>query len=195
MKYRSLTFALLSISATAEKAAEIEGDLLEQSHIYGKWWMRSHVLLIALSLFGRALSRNPGAISALCVTVFAAIFLSVALSERLFNGAVGSYLLQELSLPLNAAKIAVLGATVVPLAYLIGVGLVRSAPVLGPRAAAAVALVFSVFVTVMQLYVYYRPSTIPLSLLKVGVAIALVAVPLLWGAMSTQRRLNSGPRI
>ena len=195
MEHRSLTFALLSLSATAEKAAEIEGDLLEQSHSYGKWWMRRHALLIALSLFGRALAQNPAAIAALCIPVFGAIFLSVMLSERLFAGAVGGYLLRELAFPLTAAKTAVLCATVFPLAYLVGFGLVRCAPVLGPRAAAAVALVFSVFVTVMQLYVDHRPSMIPLSLLKAALAIGLVAVPLLWGAISTQRRLSPGSRI
>ena len=61
--------------------------------------------------------------------------------------------------------------------------------------AAAAALVFSVFVAVMQLYVYYRPSVIALSLLKVVLAIGLVAVPLLWGAISTRRRLSPRPRV
>lgn len=58
MRHPSLAFTLLSMFTTVERASEIEGDLIEQSHVYGTRWMRRQVPLVALSLFGRAISER-----------------------------------------------------------------------------------------------------------------------------------------
>jgi hypothetical protein len=184
MRHPSLAFTLLSMFTTVERASEIEGDLIEQSHVYGTRWMRRQVPLVALSLFGRAISRNGVPIALLSVPTFVAIFASVMLSERLYRGVLGSYLVEQLALPLTAAKLTVLAAVVPPAAYLIGAVLVRGAPVLGTRVAAAAATVFSLFVTAMHLSVD-APSTIPV---KLAIEFMLVTVPLLCGSISSHRR-------
>lgn len=184
MRHPSVAFTLLSLFTTTEKASEIEGDLIEQSHAYGKSWMRKQVLLVALSLFGRAISRNGTSIALLSVPAFAAIFLSVMLSEWLYRGPIGTYLADELAFSLPAAKLALLGLTVFPAAFLIGAVLVRAAPVLGTRVAVATAVVFSLFVTAMHVYID-SPSVIPV---KLAVELGLVTVPLLCGSISSHRR-------
>jgi hypothetical protein len=184
--HHSLTFVILSICATTEKAAEIEGDLIEQSHVYGRGWMRRHVLLVALVLWLRTISRNWAAISLLCLATFAAIFVSVLLSGSIFSGPVGTYLLHEIELSQVGARLVVLGMTVFPAAYLIGAVLVQAAPTLGARAAPAAALGFTLFMALMHLYVY--PAMISTSLLKITLEVALVAVPLMWGSIGSHRR-------
>jgi hypothetical protein len=180
----------LAVSTTAERAAEIEGDLIEQSCTYGKWWMRRHVLLVALALAGRALSQNLIAISLLCVPVLAAVYLSVMVSELVFVGPVGTFLLTDLAFSQNLARLAVLCLDVPPLAFLIGFALVRLAPVLGVRAAVAVTLAYSMVRTAVHLFAAVDGlTTFLLSLMKIGMEIGLMAAPLLCGSIFAYRGL------
>ena len=188
MRRPSLAFTLLAAFTTAERAAEIEGDLIEQSCTFGRWWMRKHALLVALSLAGRAMTRNLASISLLCVPALAAIYMSVMVSEWVFVGPVGSFFLRALSFPQNAARLAVLCLVIPPLAFLIGFALVRLAPVLGVRVGVAVALAFSIVRVVMHLVAVGGPSTISMAAMKIGIEIGLMAVPLLWGSISSHRR-------
>jgi hypothetical protein len=185
MRHPSLAFTLLSMFTTTEKASEIEGDLIEQSHIHGKSWMRRQVPLVVLALFGQAISRSCASIVLLSVPAFAAIFSSVMLSEWLYRGPIGPYLTEQLAFSLTAAKLAVLALTVFPATYLIGAVLVLAAPALGTRVAAATAVVFSVFVTGMHLYLD-SPSLIVVA--KLAVEFGLVTVPLLCGSIWSHRR-------
>jgi hypothetical protein len=183
----SLAFALLSIGTTAERAAEIEGDLIEQSLVFGKRWMWKQVLTVALFLVARAISRHLVPISLLSVPALAAIYMSVGFSEWVYGGPIGSFLADELALSEIAAKIAVLCLVVMPSSYLVGAMLVRAAPTLGAKAAVAVVLVFVLFAAMMQLRVQ-NPSIFVVSLLRIGLVIGLVAAPLLWGSISSHRR-------
>jgi hypothetical protein len=186
MRNHSLGFALLSIFTTTERATEIEGDLIEQSRVLGQWWMRRQMVLVAFSLSARSMLRNPLSVSLLCLPTFAAIFLSLAVSEWVFRGPVGS-ILQQVVLPENGAKIAVMCLVIAPMAFFIGGVLVRIAPAHGAKVAVAVALLFALMVIVSAFFVRGSPPIL-FSLLKVGVSIGLVPVPLLWGSLSSQRR-------
>jgi hypothetical protein len=188
MQRPSLAFTLLAVFTSAERAAEIEGDLIEQSCTFGKGWMRKQALLVALSLAGRAMTRNLASIFLLCVPALAAIYLSVMVSEWVFVGPVGSFFLRELAFPQNAARLAVLCLVIPPSAFLIGAALVRLAPVLGVRAGVAVALAFSLVRVVMHLVAVGGASTIAVVAMKIGIEIGLMAAPLLWGSISSHRR-------
>ncbi|MES2623874.1 MAG: hypothetical protein V4628_01225 [Pseudomonadota bacterium] len=55
----SVSLVLLAFFTTAEKAEEIEGDLLEQAQIHGKPWFILHVFLTALALGRQTLLQQP----------------------------------------------------------------------------------------------------------------------------------------
>lgn len=56
------TFALtvLALFTTAERAAEIEGDLLEQSRIHGRTWFWMQIVLTCIALFFHGLRQGVG---------------------------------------------------------------------------------------------------------------------------------------
>lgn len=55
----SLPMILLSLFTTPENAAAIEGDLLEQARIRGRWWFWAHLLHTSFALFMQSLLREP----------------------------------------------------------------------------------------------------------------------------------------
>jgi hypothetical protein len=188
MQKPSLAFTLLAVFTTPEKAAEIEGDLIEESCHCGKRWMRKQVLLVAFSLAGRAIARNPASIVLLCGPAVAAVYLSLMVSEQVFVGPVGTFLLETLAFSQNAARLAVLCLMIPPLAFLIGAALVRLAPVLGVRAVVTLALVYSVLRVAMHLGAIDSRSLISIALLKMAIELGLLAAPLLCGGIWAHRR-------
>lgn len=56
----TLTQTTLALFTTAEKAEEIEGDLIEQAATRGRWWYLLQVKLTAAALFFHGLFREPG---------------------------------------------------------------------------------------------------------------------------------------
>ena len=186
MQKPSLAFTLLAVFTTAQRAAEIEGDLIEQASTCGKWWMRKQALLVALSLARGAMLRNLAAISLLSLPALAAIVLSVTVSEWVFVGPVGSYLLGEWALPQNTAKLAVMCLAIPPQAFLIGVALARLAPVLGVRVGVTVALAFAMVRVLMHLIAVDGPAAIVL--MKIAIEVGLMTIPLFWGSLWSFRR-------
>ncbi len=127
----SLALSMLSLFASPEKAAEIEGDLIEQSHSRGRAWMALHVSLTTLALFRAAALRN----------FFLVVLMSYGtyelMAKAFFWGIrpLQVFLLFELAVP---------GSLVRPLIYLLAslTGLVAGAALVRflPRAGSQVAI-------------------------------------------------------
>jgi hypothetical protein len=129
MRRKSLSFALLSCVTSAEHAAAIEGDLIEERAIHGKLWFALHVIRTAFALFGLAVTQAPLRTAMLSAAAVAASYLMCLLVDRAFFG------------PEALIAAPLLGfATIVACAILIGVALARGAGALGVRAAAATSL-------------------------------------------------------
>lgn len=141
----SLAFSLLSLFAPPEKAAEIEGDLIEQSRSRGRAWKALHVLLTTVALFRAAVLRN----------FFFVVLLSYGtyelMAKTFFWGIrpLQVYLLFELALP---------GSVVRPLIYLlassaglfVGAALVRFLPRVGTQVAIGTIGLFFLRLAVLQ---------------------------------------------
>ncbi len=59
MHKRSVPLIFLALFTSAERAAEIEGDLLEQRRVNGMLWFVAHVILTAFALFRQTLIQQP----------------------------------------------------------------------------------------------------------------------------------------
>jgi hypothetical protein len=70
------TFALtlLSLFTTADKAAEIEGDLLEQSRVRGRAWFWWQVQLTCIALFFHGLRQEAGKILLFSYAIYELLF-------------------------------------------------------------------------------------------------------------------------
>lgn len=80
MPEHSLAFKLLSLFTTAERAAEIEGDLIEESIDKSRWWLLGQVAGITWALFVASCRQAPGRIAVLGI---AATSLSVLFCKGL----------------------------------------------------------------------------------------------------------------
>jgi hypothetical protein len=140
MRRKSLAFALLSCVTSAEHAAAIEGDLIEQRAIHGKLWFALHVIRTTFALFGLAVTQAPFRIAMLSAAAAAASVLMCLLVGRAFFG-------PEALIPTPLFGF----ATIVACAILIGVALARVAGALGVRAAAATSLLLLVMFSVNQM--------------------------------------------
>lgn len=56
----TLTQTTLALFTSAEKAEEIEGDLIEQAATHGRWWYLLQIKLTAVALFFHTLFQEPG---------------------------------------------------------------------------------------------------------------------------------------
>jgi hypothetical protein len=55
----SVPLIFLALFTSAERAAEIEGDLLEQRRVNGSLWFVTHMVLTAFALFRQTLMQQP----------------------------------------------------------------------------------------------------------------------------------------
>lgn len=126
MPSKPLSFILLASVTTAERAAAIEGDLLEERASRGKWWFVVHVVRTTFALFGLALLQAPLRTLALsCAAVAASCLVCPAVGTAFFG-------------PRAWIPVPLLGfAAIVASASLIGAALVRIAGAVGVRAAVA----------------------------------------------------------
>jgi hypothetical protein len=60
MHNTTLALVILSLFTTVDKAAEIEGDLLEQAGRHGRLWFWLQIKLTCITLFFHALRMEPG---------------------------------------------------------------------------------------------------------------------------------------
>lgn len=140
MADRSLALIVLSLFTTPERAASIEGDLIEQRAELGRLWFAVHVAGTTIALFGRAIMRAPFGTAALALATWLAVFVVSWIVRALFlwPGA-------PIDAPLTGLGVAAASTLA------IGAGLARVAPVLGVRAAAAAAAIMLVGFIAAQL--------------------------------------------
>ena len=125
----SVTYRLLSLFTSPDRAESIEGDLIEERHTYGRLWFAINVVTTALALWRQALALDFLRTVALSV-------VAVALSCLLC----GALELVRVELALGVSPV----TTLLPIpafAFLLGAGLTRFAPTNGVSAAAAASLV------------------------------------------------------
>jgi len=166
----SLSFSLLSLFTTPEKAMEIEGDLIEQAGTRGPFWFGCQVALTSLALFRASMLRN---FFVLALMSYAAYELC---TKAYFYGIrpLRWYLRSDIGLA-YATVTWLTYLLVAMLALTVGGCLVRWVPKLGAQVAiGAVALVF------LRLAVLQEGIPIP--------QLALcAAVPMLAGALLMNR--------
>lgn len=124
MHKRSLAFMLLSLFTTRQRAAAIEGDLIEESEHRGGRWFATHVIGTTLALFRESVRRAPFRISLLTVCAVGLSFMTCGVVTAAFMG------------PDAFVPVPFLGFVAIFLwAFSIGFGLEYLAPGLGVRAA------------------------------------------------------------
>jgi hypothetical protein len=194
MADRSLALILLSLFTSLERAASIEGDLIEQRPEHGRTWFAVHVAGTTIALFGRAFMRAPFRTAAFVLGAWLSVFAVSWIVRALFlwPGA-----------PIDAPLIG-LGLAMVS-TLMIGAGLARAAPVLGVRAAAGAAAIMLVGFIAAQIMSWSEqfvadaaasgPSvaTVNALVLAAGnllLSISIYLIPLLAGSICTYSRLR-----
>lgn len=184
-----LTFAsaLFSLFVPRDRAEEIEGDLIEYSRTRGAAWRGFHVMLIAIRLLVRSISKAPLLILMLGLAGSIALYLGVLGGELLVVSPVGKYLSIEAGLATTPLNIVVLSLSAAPLAFGAGYLLLRLAPLRGAPAGVVALALFGGFLTTLQIYLY-PPELLGPTLLKA----AFCSIPLLLGIVAAHRRVLRG---
>lgn len=84
MPNRSTAHILLSLFTTQQRAAEIEGDLLEESSSRGRTWFAYHVAGVTLALFKESCKEAPIRLTLLTALATGFIILVAVLVDRVF---------------------------------------------------------------------------------------------------------------
>lgn len=116
------------------------------------------------------------------VLALVAVYGAVLAGEFVAGGGQAARLLGSMGLPITAVRLLIHSLITLPVAYVVGYGLVRWAPFIGSKVVIVVALLWSTFIVVLQLSVY-EPSVAGASVLKV----LFVVVPLLLGKSMANR--------
>jgi hypothetical protein len=95
-----------------------------------------------------------------------ALYGSVVVGEIVALTPWVAYLRESVGLPGTAMRIAILSVTALLVAGVVGFGLIRWAPVNGPRAAVAAGAAFLLIIATLQLTIYDATVAVP-SLLKI----------------------------
>lgn len=130
MRKLTLSLVFLSLFTNVEKAAEIEGDLIEESQAQGKLWFILHVLLTSFSLLKQSFMKNP----------IPALLLAYAIYELVFKIVywlmipLWRYLVYEINLSRVSVMLG-LYLSMMIFIYLVGSALVRFFPKNGTQIA------------------------------------------------------------
>ena len=157
MAKKSVTYRLLSLFTSSDRADSIEGDLIEERHTHGRLWFAVNVVTTVFALWRQAL-----AFELLRTVALSAV--AVALSCLVCG--VLELVRAELALGLSPV------ATLLPIAafaFLLGAGLVRLAPTIGVAAATAASLVL------LLLFIYAQVDVRAAQLRGLGDASAFAA--------------------
>jgi hypothetical protein len=103
------------------------------------------------------------------------VYGSVVAGEVVATTRPALYLRDDVGVPVTVFRIAILSVTTLPIAYLLGYGVIRWVPSLSLRVISLVALLFMLVVGLLQIYVY-PPSILGASILKVAFVIAPLAL-------------------
>jgi hypothetical protein len=119
--------------------------------------------------------RQIPAILSLSLAGLVLLYGSVVAGEAVATTGPAQYLRHDVGVPVTLFRIATLSVTTLPMAYLIGYGLIRWVPALSVRVISAVALLFTLVVGWLQFSVY-QPSVLGASTLKIAFVILPLAV-------------------
>lgn len=164
----SLSLSILALFTPPERAAEIEGDLIEQAHSRSSAWFACHVVLTALSLCRAAVARN---------FLFVALlsYAAYELTAKAFFWGIRPlrwYAEYELGIA-RLPTVSLTYALVVLFTFAAGGGLVRFLPAFGAQVAVGAIVLF-----LLRLVVLQEGYTVVQLVL-------CVAVPILAGAIVT----------
>ena len=145
MPKSSLSFTLLALFTSPERAGSIQGDLTEEAQIRGRVWFWSQVIRTAGALCWQGFARSPLAILGLTLSGGAAWFLMTLVMIAVEDAV--EFAFDSLGVPINIPLLPVflLGA------LLGGIVLGRAAPVRGMYASVALAFA-SVPVLILLLF-------------------------------------------
>ena len=141
----SVALALLSLFTTPQKAAEIEGDLIEQARDRGSIWYAYHVALTALSLFRAAILRSFVFVALLSYATYELCAKTFFWGIRPFRW----YIEFELGLA-RSPTISLTYGLVVLFTFLVGGSLVRFLPSFGATVAVGAIALFFLRLAVLQ---------------------------------------------
>lgn len=132
MRCHSLPHTVLSLFTSAERAAAIEGDLLEEREARGRAWFAMQTLVIALALFQRSFAQTPARISLLCTATIVLSMIVCWIAGLMFLG-------PDAPFPSPGSGLAAISAA----AFLLGAGLMLVAPTLGAQTVVSACVVLS----------------------------------------------------
>jgi hypothetical protein len=179
----SLSFTLLTLFTSPERAGSIQGDLLEEAQIRGRGWFWSQVIRTTGALCWKGFARSPLAILGLTLSGGVAWFVMTLV---MVAGATAvEFVSRSLGVPINIRFVSVflLGT------LLTGVILGRAAPVRGMYASVGLA-----FASVPVLALLFNFNTIPpagLADFRLTALVLSEALLLLGSALSRRRAVHS----
>ena len=166
-----LTSILLSLFTTPERAESIEGDLMEERLGRGNLWFQLQVIRITFSLFQQSFLQAPLQTSVLSTATFGLLFGAVLVTANILELIWVNYAPHAFLMFLMAIMI-----TGMP-SFLMGMILIRSAPVLGVRAVASTTLLIFLAINLFQLQGYTAIFQLEIDVgLGAGVAILIGVV-------------------
>ncbi len=162
-----LSFTLLTLFTSPERAASIQGDLSEEAQARGRIWFWSQVIRTTGALWGHGLKESPLAVLGLTLSGGATWFLVtlILVAVELVSPSLG------VPINLSGRSVFLLGA------LLTGIILVRAAPVRGMYASVALALasVPALWLILFAPQPYGGISDLRLPFLALAVALLLLA--------------------
>jgi hypothetical protein len=193
MRSGTFAFTLLSLFTTEQRAAEIEGDLIEEGAYRGRSWFTIHVIGTALALFKESYRQAPLRITALGLAATCIAAFTCGVIARVFSAPDAFYpepLLGFLAIPVSA--------------FLTGFGLGYLGSGLGVRAAAFTTIVLTILFVVARISsgtsdgVFDLDAGLALALLtaivstlgQFAMSIVIYLAPLMAGSVYGNNRLN-----
>jgi hypothetical protein len=193
MRSGTFAFALLSLFTTEQRAAEIEGDLIEEATYRGRSWFTIHLIGTALALFNESYRQAPLRITALGLAATCIAASTCGVIARVFSAPDAFYpepLLGFVAIPASA--------------FVTGFGLGYLGSGLGVRAAVFTTIVLTIMFVVAQVFsrasvpVFDLGAGLALALLtailstlgKFAVSIVIYLAPLMAGSVYGNNRLN-----
>jgi hypothetical protein len=192
MRSGTFAFALLSLFTTEQRAAEIEGDLIEEAMYRGRSWFMIHLIGTALALFSESYRQAPIRITALGLAATCIAASTCGVITRVFSPEAffSDPLLAFLAIPTSA--------------FLTGFGLGYLGSGLGVRAAAFTTIVLTIMFVFAQLssrtsdVAFDSDAGLALAVLtaigstlgQFAVSIVVYLAPLMAGSVYGNRHLN-----
>lgn len=162
MYSRTFAFSLLSLFTSRQRAAEIEGDLIEESRYEGIFWFRFHVFATTFALFRESFKKAPFYITVLTVVGTGLSSLTCGMVSWMFYA-------PDAVIPVPALGL----FAVFPWAFLIGFMLEYLKPGQGVQAATLTAVLLSFMAIIIQTQDYWVLFS---GDLKVGISTAAINV-------------------